>query len=221
MSAAGGMSFNAPRSGRGYKTEYHAAGNTARLRQPGTAGRMGRGGMAYYAGGNTVRLRQPGIIGQMRQGGPEYYNDGNTVRVKQPEIAEPIRQRMPETKHVSKKRADRVAIGMTKESISLPLTILLVAAVATVLIMGARYLSLKSSIDMHMDNVKSLETQLEKLKTENDALERSIDTSVDLNYVYDEAVGRLGMVRAGRDNIITFDKTESEYVRQYDEIPSE
>ena len=71
-----------------------------------------------------------------------------------------------------------------------------------------------------MDNIKSLETRLDNLRTENDALERSIDTSVDLNYVYSVAVNELGMVRVGQGNIIQYDKTESEYVRQYEDLPA-
>ena len=71
-----------------------------------------------------------------------------------------------------------------------------------------------------MDSIKSLETTLDNLRTENDALERSIDTSIDLNYVYNVAVNELGMVRIGQGNIIQYDKTESEYVRQYEDIPA-
>ena len=71
-----------------------------------------------------------------------------------------------------------------------------------------------------MDNIKSMETRLERLRTENDALEQSIDNSVDLNYVYQVAVNELGMVHAGSDNVILYDKTESEYVRQYENIPN-
>ena len=103
---------------------------------------------------------------------------------------------------------------------SLPLTLILALMVAAVLFVGYNYLCLRSSIDMHMDKVNSLETELENMKTENDALERSIDTSVDLNHVYDVAVNELGMVRAGQNNVITYDKTESEYVRQYESIPA-
>ena len=89
---------------------------------------------------------------------------------------------------------------------------MLLAAVVAALFIGYNYLRLKSSLDVHMDTIKTLETRLDNLRTENDALERSIDTSVDLNYVYSVAVNELGMVRVGQSNIIQYDKTESEYV---------
>ena len=71
-----------------------------------------------------------------------------------------------------------------------------------------------------MNSIKTLETRLDTLRTENDALEKSIDTSVDLNKVYEVATNELGMVRVGQDNIIQYDKTESEYVKQYEDIPT-
>ena len=61
---------------------------------------------------------------------------------------------------------------------------------------------------------------LDRIRTENDNFEKSIDTSVDLNYVYSVAVNELGMVHVGQDNIIQYEKTESEYVRQYEDIPT-
>ncbi len=150
----------------------------------------------------------------------QYVTDGNTVRVirKEEARAEAIR---PE-----RRRAERIQRYNEPEKkaealpLTFPLTVLLIAAMTVVFVVGYKYLCLKSSIDLHMDNVKTLETRLENLKTENDALERSIDTSVDLNKVYEVATNKLGMVPANKSNIIQYDKTESEYVRQYDDIPS-
>ena len=55
--------------------------------------------------------------------------------------------------------------------------------------------------------------------TENDALETSINTSVDLNKIYEIATKELGMVYARKNQVLLYDKTESEYVRQYEDIP--
>ena len=64
-----------------------------------------------------------------------------------------------------------------------------------------------------------LESEIETLKSENDALETSINTYVDLDHVYEVATKDLGMVYANKDQVILYDKTESEYVRQYEDIP--
>ncbi len=118
-----------------------------------------------------------------------------------------------------RRRAEQLRAARARElSIGLPFLLTLAAAVVVSLFICYNYLTLNSAVDQHMDRVKTLEKQLENLRVENDALEQSIDTSVDLNYVYRVAVGELGMVHAGQDSVITYDKTESEYVRQYESI---
>ena len=47
----------------------------------------------------------------------------------------------------------------------------------------------------------------------------SINSSIDLNKIYEIATKELGMVYARRDQVLLYDKTESEYVRQYEDIP--
>ncbi len=147
-----------------------------------------------------------------------YYTDGTAARVLEPAYDPQYRQRAhraykQQAKYMEARRSTCV-------SLNLPLTLLLVAAVAISVFVGYRYLCLKSSLDMHMDNIKSMESQLDTMRTENDALEKSIDTSVNLNDIYNIATTKLGMVRVDQSNIIQYDKTESEYVKQYEDIPS-
>ena len=145
-----------------------------------------------------------------------YYTDGSAARAVRPQ-QQPVRR----VRRVQKPRKHYVEAERTASvSITPLLTLLLVAAVAAALFVGYRYLCLKSSLDTHMLTIKNLEASLDTIRTENDALEKSIDTSVDLNHVYNVAVNELGMVHVGQDNIIQYDKTESEYVRQYEDIPS-
>ena len=60
---------------------------------------------------------------------------------------------------------------------------------------------------------------LEKKKADNDALETRINTSIDLDNIYKIATEELGMVYANKDQVRMYNKTESEYVRQYEDIP--
>ena len=60
---------------------------------------------------------------------------------------------------------------------------------------------------------------MESVKSENDALAIRINTYVDLDYVYKVATEELGMVYANKDQVLLYDKTESEYIRQYEDIP--
>lgn len=153
-----------------------------------------------------------------------YITEGNTVRVVRTEtdpFYERERRRKLLMERSRRKQAEAVKAARKQQvvSIAFPMLLILMIFVSAFLYFGYSYLTLKSSVDSHLENVKVLETKLEKLKTENDALEQSIDTSVDLNYVYNVAINKLGMVHAGAENVIKYDKTESQYVRQYEQIP--
>ena len=146
------------------------------------------------------------------------YVEGNTVRKIRPEHAPAGRIK----KDPAAVRREQIRIAKNREkalAMDVPYLMVLTAAVIITLYICYSYLCLQSSISSHMENVEQLETRYETLKAENDALESSRNTSVALNYVYNVAINELGMVHAGKDSIINFDKTESEYVRQYEDIP--
>lgn len=65
------------------------------------------------------------------------------------------------------------------------------------------------------------EQLLQKMKSENDAKEDSLNSNVDLQYVYDIATTQYGMVHASDNQIIVYKKNESEYVKQNEEIPTQ
>lgn len=157
--------------------------------------------------------------------GTQYVVEGNTVRAVRQEAvlrhAQAQREQRRRQLLENERRRENAVYAQKQRALSLDLPYLLVL-LAAVLIIAAifyNYLSLKSDIDQNMNSVKTLEVQLENLRTENDALEQSIDTSVDLNHVYEVAVNELGMIHAGKNNVIQYDKTESEYVRQNEDIP--
>lgn len=101
----------------------------------------------------------------------------------------------------------------------LPYVIMLTIASVFTLCLCINYLHVQSSITARMHNIEKMETRLEQLKTSNDDLQTSINTSIDLNKIYDIATKELGMVYAKKDQVLLYDKTESEYVRQYEDIP--
>ena len=78
---------------------------------------------------------------------------------------------------------------------------------------------MQSSITTKVKEIASVEKEIENLKAQNDALETRIKTSVDLDYVYKVATEELSMVYANKDQVRLYNKTESEYVRQNENIP--
>ena len=148
----------------------------------------------------------------------QVYVQGNTVRRMQPERHEypdrmPERQRRPQSYTI--KRNQEKALQM-----DLPYLIALVIAACLTLKICVNYIQIQSDMTARMDTIQQLELELEVLKSENDALETRINTYVDLDHVYKVATEDLGMVYAGKEQVLLYNKTESEYVRQYDDIPA-
>ena len=145
------------------------------------------------------------------------YIAGSTAHAVQPQrvYEEPARRadRRPAVSHTVRRNQEK-ALHM-----DLPYVVVLTIAAACVLSICVNYLHVRSSISYRIAHIESLEKQLEQLKAENDALQTAINTNVDLNHVYQVATQELGMVYANRDQVLLYDKTESEYVRQYEDIP--
>lgn len=101
----------------------------------------------------------------------------------------------------------------------LPYVVMLSIAAICTLWVCVNYLHMQSAITAKIHSIEGNEARLETLKTENDALETSINTSVDLDHIYKVATQELGMVYANKDQILQYDNTESGYVRQNEDIP--
>lgn len=150
---------------------------------------------------------------QMRK---QTYIQGNTVRKLEPE-QRPVRRAPKEAQtrvDYTVRRNQEKALQM-----DLPYLIALVIAACCALYLCVNYLNIQASITTRMKQIEELGQKVEKLKTENDALETRINTYVDLDHVFQVATEELGMVYANKNQVILYDKTESEYVRQYEDIP--
>lgn len=148
---------------------------------------------------------------QVRQ---QTYIHGNTAVIPQ-RVPERRAPQKPQTKndYVIRRNQEKAL------QIDLPYLIALVIAACCALCLCVNYLHIQSSIAARMDNIKTLELKVEALKSENDALETRISTSIDLDHVYTVATEELGMVYANKDQVLLYNKTESEYIRQNEDIP--
>ena len=146
---------------------------------------------------------------------PRMVVEGNTVR----------REEYIERKKKQKReQISRPALRRNREKalqISVPYLLLLAAATVAVVAICVSYLKVQSSITAHQSAVGKLESQLSTLRTNNSALESRIDAYVDLDYIFQVATEELGMTYASDDQVIYYDKSESEYVRQYEDIPTD
>ena len=144
------------------------------------------------------------------------YIYGNAVRKAEPKKA-------PSGPAKEKKRKSHYQVRRNQEKalqIDLPYLVVLTIASCCTLLICVNYLQVRSDMTSRMDHIKDLELELDALKDENDTLETRINTAVDLDYVYKVATEELGMVYANKDQVLLYQQTESEYVRQYEDIPN-
>lgn len=141
------------------------------------------------------------------------YIYGNTVRR---EMELPERQRRARRRSIEKVDSQRRIEGAL--SMDAPYVIMLTLALIVVLGMCVAYLRVQADITARIKNIEAQEKLLEQYVTDNDALQSRIDASIDLDEIYKVATEELGMVYANKDQVISYEKAPTEYVRQYDNI---
>ena len=85
--------------------------------------------------------------------------------------------------------------------------------------MCVKYLQLRSQITTQLKEIAAAESELSQLKADNDALYNSVVASVDLEYIKNVAMNRLGMKYPDEDQLYQFNTAGNSYVRQYQNIP--
>lgn len=147
----------------------------------------------------------------------EYYVDGNVVR----KVETSVPKKAPKTSTGEVAKTNRM-IRKNREralSMDLPYLVVMSAAVAVMLLLCVNYIAIQSKLTSTIKQTQKNESNLEKLRNENDSMENMIATYVDLDHIYDVATNKLGMIYARKNQVITYEKTESEYVRQFEDIP--
>ena len=140
------------------------------------------------------------------------YVDGNTVR--KAAVAEPVRRREPQA---DPRKSARARTRRNRESAKRMtpgfVAFLAMASVAFFLIC-TQYLQAQALATSNASNIEALEEQLRELRTANNYHENEIEAMTDINHIYAVATGELGMVYPTQDQLISYDSSTSEYVRQ-------
>lgn len=144
-----------------------------------------------------------------------YVIDGNTARELAPREA-PIPEGWQEEKVRKKIRTRERLMPMSPTFV-----LLLTFAAVLMLTVCVHYLQVRVSIYGRMGNIETMETELRELKDINEELRSRIEAASDINHIYKIATEELGMVYPQDSQIIHYDRTESEYVQQYEKIPGE
>lgn len=123
------------------------------------------------------------------------------------------REERARVRSVAQKKQKEAALRM-----DLPYLIVLTVAAIAALAICINLLQVQSQITASLKNIETQEKILEEYKNDNDALEARIEASVNLDEVYRVATEELGMVYANKSQVVTYDRTPTEYVRQNENI---
>ena len=146
----------------------------------------------------------------------QYYEDGNAVRKVYVLPEEEEQNRQAAKPGVSSQvRKNRVRA----KNMSVGYVMFLAAVCVATLFLCVNYLQMKATLTTQNETIAHLESQLSKLKADNDAYYNQALASVTLEDVKKAARNRLGMHYATESQIIYYDTTENSYVRQYQNVP--
>ncbi|MCI8551051.1 MAG: cell division protein FtsL [Lachnospiraceae bacterium] len=163
----------------------------------------------------TARRRQTGQrMAEKYERRQLYVVEGNTAKQLSP-------QEIPIYEEQEKKARRARKIEERALQISPTFVLLLAFASALMLAVCVNYLQARASIYTRMMNVEEMEQELAGLKEVNEATASRIEAASDINRIYKIATEEMGMVYPEDSQIIYYDRTESEYVQQYEKIPED
>lgn len=153
---------------------------------------------AEYVYGNTVRAAAPAM---------EPARQPKREPVRTPEQEQKLRQR----KAAAAKNQQRAMVMNGKYVLFLTLATLVCAIFCGLFVM------MQAEITANMKQITALETQVSTMKIENDALEKRLDTTVNLEDIKAEALS-LGMTYPTEGQVLTYTVAKSDYMNQYNDI---
>lgn len=152
----------------------------------------------------------------------QYYVDGNTVR-KLNTAPKQTPQRVPKVQ--PEKKQERKVSTRAKKNQARALSIqkgqAFLLGIATILTLSAcvYMLNLQATITSQNKNITTLEEKLNMLVDNNEATDSRLNGQVDLSEIYRIATEELGMVYASKGQILSYEETNPDYVRQYKDVP--
>lgn len=157
----------------------------------------------YYTDGSTAR--KLAAMPDYDRGSYRDYDTGETVRSPK-RTAEPVRR--------ARTLREPRPSGLDFKSV----LFISMAIIATVYVCVG-YLGVQADITGKSKQIAALESEIMGLKNANTAARDQINSSIDLTHVYRVATEELGMVHANRNQVIEYESTKSNFVRQYGDIP--
>ena len=144
------------------------------------------------------------------------YISGNTVRKTNPQRERRV-ERAPRRSAQSRQN---VRINEKALTMNAPYVAFLAVVSVVCLLMCVMYLNMQSDISETRTSISGLKNQISTVQSQNDALQYSINSYVDVDRIYKEATTKLGMSQAKDDQISKYKTSDSGYTVQYGDIPT-
>lgn len=151
----------------------------------------------------------------------EYYIEGNTAR-KLNTVPERIDDRPERQRREKPQENERISKNRNRaRAFDFRYTIAL--TVSTVFLFGAciNMLTIQESITEQRRQIATLESNLNELTDANDETSKRLESSVDLPKIYEVATNELGMVYPKLGQVISYQASNPDYVKQFMDIPEE
>ena len=183
--------------------------------------------------GKIMKRRQEFNNVNMARFNSEFYQGGSAVR-RVNTITKSALEAVPERKKVVRtveedefdvRRSNREYRKTYRKNenaftMSVPYVIFLSVAVVAIVIMCIKYLNINSEITETKNKISVIESQIDTLSAQNDAMDYEINGYVDVDYVLRVATEELGMINAREDQIKFYDSSDTEYMKQLYDIPN-
>lgn len=139
------------------------------------------------------------------------YIQGNTVRKVSPipELDEPLRVVSPSVKK-NREKAIHMNFGYI---------LFLTAALCLAGFVLVKYISIQADIKKTVKHIAVLESEYNDMSISNNLRYQDVLDAVNLQDVKKVALEELGMVYADESQVISFEREDRDYVRQYSMIP--
>lgn len=82
-----------------------------------------------------------------------------------------------------------------------------------------QYVQLQTEVMVRLETINKYEVEFNNIVAQNNELEASISNYMDLQHIYQVATEELGMTYPQQGQVLEYENSSAEYVRQYGEIP--
>ncbi len=149
----------------------------------------------------------------------QFYTEGTAARKRmvETEYVRPERtiEELPYYAKVSKRKPQK---GL-KVAMNPAFAVFLAFSVVATLTACTLMLSMQAKVTNQSNTITALQSDIEALTDDNNAYEARINSSVDLEQIRETAINQLGMVYPTEGQVLYYELTESDYVRQYQDVP--